>query len=153
MQKLEIKILPYILFFVIPVLGRMTDSSTDVRLVATNIFATLVKLIPLEVSSNRTRCSNNGDNNESSSNQEGIPDPQGLPSHLLTKRETEREFLQQLLNNRKVEPYTIPVSIKADLRPYQRDGVSWLAFLAKYQLHGILCDGPSKQATWRSSFR
>lgn len=26
------------------------------------------------------------------------------------------------------------------LRPYQRDGVSWLAFLARYGLHGILCD-------------
>jgi TATA-binding protein-associated factor len=49
-QRLEIKILPYILFLVIPVLGRMTDNSNDVRLVATNIFATLVKLIPLEVS-------------------------------------------------------------------------------------------------------
>jgi hypothetical protein len=49
-QRLEIKILPYILFLVIPVLGRMTDSSNEVRLVATNIFATLVKLIPLEVS-------------------------------------------------------------------------------------------------------
>lgn len=50
-NRLEIKVLPYILFMVIPVLGRMTDSSTDVRLLATNVFATLVKLMPLEVSS------------------------------------------------------------------------------------------------------
>lgn len=47
----------------------------------------------------------------------------------------------------------MPVAIKADLRPYQRDGVSWLAFLAKYQLHGILCDGQSKQAAWKTSTR
>jgi len=37
--------------------------------------------------------------------------------------------------------YHIPVKIKAELRKYQQEGVNWLAFLAKYQLHGILCDG------------
>lgn len=73
--------------------------------------------------------------------QEGIPDAEGLPPRLLAHRDKEREFLKQLMNNRKVDPYVIPVNIKAELRPYQRDGVSWLAFLAKYQLHGILCDG------------
>ncbi|KAJ9102250.1 hypothetical protein QFC19_004795 [Naganishia cerealis] len=100
-------------------LGRMSDGSSDIRLLATSVFATLIKLMPLE---------------------EGIPDPEGLPPKLLTHREKEREFLKQLMNNRKVDPYVIPVHIKAELRPYQRDGVSWLAFLAKYQLHGILCD-------------
>lgn len=47
----------------------------------------------------------------------------------------------QLLDGSKAEQYQIPIPIKAELRQYQRDGVSWLAFLAKYQLHGILCDG------------
>ncbi len=47
----------------------------------------------------------------------------------------------QLLDGSKAEQYHIPIPIKADLRQYQKDGVSWLAFLAKYQLHGILCDG------------
>jgi len=36
------------------------------------------------------------------------------------------------------------VKIKAELRKYQQEGVNWLAFLAKYQLHGILCDGQSR---------
>ena len=49
----------------------------------------------------------------------------------------------QLLDGSKVEQYNIPVPIKAELRKYQQDGVNWLAFLAKYQLHGILCDGES----------
>ena len=43
----------------------------------------------------------------------------------------------------KVEQYKIPVTIQAELRKYQQEGVNWLAFLAKYQLHGILCDGRS----------
>ena len=39
----------------------------------------------------------------------------------------------------------MPVTIKAELRKYQQEGVNWLAFLAKYQLHGILCDGEYEQ--------
>jgi TATA-binding protein-associated factor len=47
----------------------------------------------------------------------------------------------QLLDGSKVEQYEIPVKINAELRKYQQEGINWLAFLAKYQLHGILCDG------------
>jgi TATA-binding protein-associated factor len=59
----------------------------------------------------------------------------------LAKRETEREFLTQLLDGSKVTPYEIPIKLNVELRKYQHEGVNWLAFLAKYQLHGILCDG------------
>ena len=48
--------------------------------------------------------------------------------------------MSQMLDVRKVEAFEIPVAIKAELRPYQQDGVNWLAFLNRYNLHGILCD-------------
>ncbi|GAA5967385.1 hypothetical protein JCM11641_000529 [Rhodosporidiobolus odoratus] len=118
-ELMDIKILPYVIFLVVPVLGRMSDSDDDVRLVATNTFATLVKLVPLEA---------------------GLPDPPGFSDELLAKRQSEREFLMQLLDGSKVAEYKIPVDIGVELRKYQRDGVSWLAFLARYQLHGLLCD-------------
>jgi TATA-binding protein-associated factor len=70
-----------------------------------------------------------------------LPDPPGFSQELLAKRETEREFLTQLLDGSKVTPYEIPIKVNAELRKYQQDGINWLAFLAKYQLHGILCDG------------
>lgn len=60
---------------------------------------------------------------------------------MLGQKDKERRFLSQLLNGTKAELYEIPVQINAELRSYQREGVSWLAFLAKYKLHGILCDG------------
>ena len=69
-----------------------------------------------------------------------MPDPPGFPSSLLAKREEERKFLTQLLDGSKVEEYQIPVKINVDIRQYQREGISWMAFLARYQLHGILCD-------------
>jgi TATA-binding protein-associated factor len=75
--------------------------------------------------------------------QAGLPDPPGFPEDLLKRRETERQFLTQLLDGSKVEKYDLLVPVKAELRKYQQDGVNWLAFLAKYQLHGILCDGKS----------
>lgn len=116
---MEDTILPYVIFLITPVLGRMSDSDNDVRLLATTSFATLVKLVPLEA---------------------GIPDPPGLPEALLKGREKERKFVAQMLDAKKVEPFDIPVGIKATLRSYQQDGVNWLAFLNRYNLHGILCD-------------
>lgn len=116
---MEDGILPYVIFLVVPVLGRMSDSDNDVRLLATTSFATLVKLVPLEA---------------------GIPDPPGFSEELLKGRDRERQFMAQMLDARKVEAFEIPVAIKAELRPYQQDGVNWLAFLNRYNLHGILCD-------------
>ncbi|TKA23860.1 hypothetical protein B0A50_06995 [Salinomyces thailandicus] len=112
-------ILPYVIFLLVPVLGRMSDSDSGVRLIATTAFATLVKLVPLEA---------------------GIPDPPGLPQSLLEGRDRERKFIAQMLDPKKVEAFHIPVAIKAELRSYQQDGVNWLAFLNRYNLHGVLCD-------------
>jgi hypothetical protein len=36
---------------VVPILGRMSDSNDEIRSTATNIFASLVKMVPLEVCS------------------------------------------------------------------------------------------------------
>ena len=116
---MEDAILPYVIFLITPVLGRMSDSDNDVRLLATTSFATLVKLVPLE---------------------SGIPDPPGLPESLLKGRDRERKFVAQMLDAKKVESFEIPVGIKATLRSYQQEGVNWLAFLNRYNLHGILCD-------------
>lgn len=118
-QVMEDRILPYVIFLLVPVLGRMSDSDNGVRLIATTAFATLVKLVPLEA---------------------GIPDPPGLSEELLKGRERERKFIAQMLDPKKVESFEIPVAIKADLRSYQQDGVNWLAFLNRYHLHGVLCD-------------
>jgi TATA-binding protein-associated factor len=118
-KLLDIKALPYVLFLIVPVLGRMSDPDESVRLLATSTFAALVKMVPLEA---------------------GIPDPPGFSPELLAKRDDERRFLAQLLDGSRAEQYALPIDIKAELRQYQKDGVSWLAFLAKYQLHGILCD-------------
>ncbi|TFY59920.1 hypothetical protein EVJ58_g5470 [Rhodofomes roseus] len=118
-QRLDMKALPYVIFMVVPVLGRMSDPDDDIRATATNTFASLVKMVPLET---------------------GLPDPPGFSQELLQRRDEERQFLMQLLDGSKVQQYNIPVKIKAELRKYQQEGVNWLAFLAKYQLHGILCD-------------
>lgn len=49
-ERLDIKALPYVIFMIVPVLGRMSDSDDDIRSTATNTFASLVKMVPLEVS-------------------------------------------------------------------------------------------------------
>lgn len=118
-EQLGLRVVPYIVLLMVPVLGRMADHDSAVRLMATHCFATLITLMPLEA---------------------GIPDPPELKAELVARREQERRFLEQLLDSSKLEPFKITVPIKAELRKYQLDGVNWLGFLNKYQLHGILCD-------------
>ena len=118
-RGLETRILPYVIFFVAPILGRMTDQDDDVRLLATRAFAHLVALVPLEA---------------------GIADPPGFSADMLSQRQTERRFLEQLFDPKRIDPFKIPIRIDAELRSYQQDGVNWLAFLNRFQLHGILCD-------------
>lgn len=112
-------ILPYIVFLIVPILGRMSDADHDVRILASTTFASIIKLVPLEA---------------------GIPDPPDMPQDLLDGRDREREFILQMMDPTKIKPFELPVAIKATLRKYQQEGVNWLAFLNKYHLHGILCD-------------
>lgn len=119
MEQLDVDIVPYIVLLVVPVLGRMSDPTDSIRFMATQCFATLIRLLPLEA---------------------GIPDPPAMSDDLIKQKARERHFLEQLLDGRKLENYKIPVPIQAELRKYQQDGVNWLSFLNKYKLHGILCD-------------
>lgn len=113
---METDVLPYVIFLIVPLLGRMSDSNEDVRNLATTTFASIIKLVPLEA---------------------GIADPKGLPEELVASRERERDFIQQMMDPSKAKPFKLPIAIKATLRKYQQDGVNWLAFLNKYQKPGI----------------
>jgi len=61
----------------------------------------------------------------------------GLPIRVPTQLAVLRERLEGFKEMSLVEP---PAGLKADLRPYQREGLSWLQFLREFSLHGILAD-------------
>ncbi|XP_064478043.1 TATA-binding protein-associated factor 172-like [Ornithodoros turicata] len=118
-DNLGLDLVPYIVFLVVPMLGRMSDNNEAVRLLATHCFAALVRLMPLDG---------------------GIHEPLNLPAHLEAKRIEEKHFLEQLMNAKHADNFQLSIPISAQLRSYQQEGVNWLAFLNKYKLHGILCD-------------
>ncbi|KAK2711660.1 hypothetical protein QYM36_012696 [Artemia franciscana] len=115
-DKMNIQIVPFIAILVIPILGRMSD--IRVRDLASQCFASLVRMMPLD--SDSTDIS--------------------LSDHLEEKRRKDRGFLKMMMNPKKIEKFELKFDIDATLRPYQQEGVNWLAFLRKYELHGILCD-------------
>jgi len=117
-ESLSMLLVPYVVLLVVSVLGAMSDPDMQVRLLATNTFATLIRLMPLDG---------------------GTEQEADLPPHLLERRREEATFLSQLLHN-KAEEYPLRVPVNASLRSYQKAGVNWLGFLTKYKLHGILCD-------------
>lgn len=118
-EKLGIKIVPYIVLIVVPMLGRMSDQNESVRVLATQCFAQLVRLMPL-------------DNSKAND--------QLIDAKFLEKKRQQSDFLEQLLNPKKLAEYKLPMPVNVDLRSYQQAGINYLAFLNKYRLHGLLCD-------------
>lgn len=113
------KILPYLIFLILPVLARMSDFNEEVRFLASTTFASIITLIPLE---------------------SAIPDPVEMPERLFINKQKERLFLEQMMNPNKLISFEVPFKLKIELRKYQQHGLNWLAFLSRYNLHGILCD-------------
>lgn len=115
-ESLGVNIVPYAVLFMVPLLGRMSDQNQAVRLACSATFATLVQLLPLD------------------------PGAIADPPDLVEKKAQERRFLEQLLNPRSIPDTELPILVAAELRSYQRQGLNWLNFLNRYQLHGVLCD-------------
>lgn len=73
------------------------------------------------------------------------PEMQALLERMQSSRmETTDAAFRQLLSESQVgkpiEPIQPPALLDAILRPYQKDGMSWIAFLKKYGFGGILAD-------------
>ena len=83
-EELGLELVPYIVLLIVPVLGAMSDANMQVRLLATNTFATLVRLLPLDG---------------------GTREPEGLNDELRQRKEREKVFLSQLMDSRKAEEF------------------------------------------------
>ena len=118
-DRLGIKIVPFIVLIVVPMLGRMSDQNSFVRLLATQCFAQLVRLMPLDNSKENDKL---------------------IDAKFLAKKRAQIEFLEQLLNPKKLTEYKLPIATNVELRSYQQEGINYLAFLNKYRLHGLLAD-------------
>lgn len=55
-------------------------------------------------------------------------------------KETIRSYRQKLSHIEAIEPVHLPKGLQARLRPYQRQGLSWLNFLDEHRLGGVLAD-------------
>uniref|UniRef100_A0A5S6QUW1 TATA-binding protein-associated factor n=1 Tax=Trichuris muris TaxID=70415 RepID=A0A5S6QUW1_TRIMR len=101
------------------VLCKMTFPHPRIRECACESFCSLVELMPLE--------------NMIDSESKLCPD-------LIRRRHERAELFSLLCNPSALPPVPVPDEVTRELRPYQRDGITWLAFLKAYSLHGILCD-------------
>lgn len=128
LEQLGHAVIPFIVIFIVPILKRMCDIDWYVRSVASQCFATLVKLYPLAAEPS----AGGGDGNS-------LDEIAAKNENIRRMREEQQGFLDQLMDQRKLKSYDLPdgVFIDVKLRPYQQSGVDWLAFLKKFNLHGI----------------
>ncbi|KAK9916950.1 hypothetical protein WJX75_009151 [Coccomyxa subellipsoidea] len=128
--RLGLQLVRYTNLLVVPLMGLTSDPLPHVRAAATSAFAASVALLPLA---------------------QGLAPPEGLDTEQRAAWLRDAAFLSQLLDNSKVDDYTLPVEIRGELRAYQKAGISWLAFLRRCGLHGVLADdmglGKTLQAT------
>ncbi|KAI7752503.1 hypothetical protein M8C21_015854 [Ambrosia artemisiifolia] len=128
-QGLGTDLVPYARLLVVPLLRCMSDCDHSVRRSVTHSFAALVPLLPLA---------------------RGVSPPAGL-SESLSKSTDDAEFLEQLVDNSHIDDYKVPTELKVTLRRYQQEGINWLAFLKRFNLHGILCDDMGLGKTLQAS--
>lgn len=62
---------------------------------------------------------------------------EGLPIRMPAELTALKERLQGFTE---ISHVTLPVGLRASLRPYQHEGLSWLQFLREFGLHGVLAD-------------
>ncbi|MCO5611453.1 hypothetical protein L7F22_065706 [Adiantum nelumboides] len=129
-DRLGADLVPYAPLLIVPLLGCMSDTDSVVRHSATHSFAILVPLLPLA---------------------KGMGPPPGLNSSLLSRSAEDAKFLEQLLDNSRVDDYKLSIELKISLRRYQQEGINWLAFLKRFKLHGILCDDMGLGKTLQAS--
>ena len=81
----------------------------------------------------------------------GAAPPPGLSDSQRERSARDGAFLEALLDNSKVQDFELPFACKRTLRPYQQEGVNWLAFLRRFKLHGALCDDMGLGKTLQST--
>ncbi|EYU37472.1 hypothetical protein ABFS82_01G048900 [Erythranthe guttata] len=128
-QGLGLELVPYAPLLVVPLLRCMSDCDHSVRQSVTHSFAALVPLLPLA---------------------RGMPPPVGLTDRLSRNKE-DAQFLEQLVDNSHIDDYKLPFELQVTLRRYQQEGINWLAFLKRFNLHGILCDDMGLGKTLQAS--
>lgn len=90
-------IVPYIVMLTVPVMRRMTDQDQSVRLMASQCFGALVRLMPLGMAAAKK------------------PGPS-----WCQQKPDEMRFLEQLLDSKKMEQFVLPIPVDAQLRSYQQ---------------------------------
>ena len=139
------RVLPYAALLIAPLVSCLSSMEPQVRDVGGQAFAALMPLLPLEPDA---------------------AEPDEMSAAWRARKAAERPFIGQLLGLEGAAPppyveiaasivsrrgvtydgghsshrYELPVKLNATLRPYQQEGVNWLAFLRRFGLHGILCD-------------
>ena len=115
----NLNLLPYISILFLPILALIIDHNEEIRRIASHSLSHIIEYIPLEPTADQVKL---------------------VPKELTETCLQYKEFTNQLLDPSKISNVELNECVDVELRPYQQEGVNWLAFLNTYKLNGILCD-------------
>nr|CCA13894.1 conserved hypothetical protein [Albugo laibachii Nc14] len=130
LHRLKSSITPFVPSLTHLAMQSMSSQDESTRNLATASFADLVPLMSLQM-----------DLEIASSNDES-PLVGEMRQLILDHNEKSRTFLESLVTGKCFEKEDAQPILACDavLRDYQQDGINWLSFLIRYNLHGILAD-------------
>eukprot|EP00210_Caulerpa_lentillifera_P005279 g5043.t1 len=123
LEALGARVTPYMVLLIIPLLSLMSDFYPSVQIIAASCFGKLMSFLPLVISASST-----------------LLPPPNLTSVQQTAFHENSTFVMKLLDNKKPMDLQLPEGLGVNLREYQKEGISWMMFLRKFGLHGILAD-------------
>jgi hypothetical protein len=141
-DALGVCICPFVKCLLPAALSSMNDDCLEVSRLSASTFGALVRAAPLVREDDKT----SGDESSSEGDGQMFKSMAGLPLFSTeTDADDTENVIAHLIFGKPLPPCDIPKKLLdemkgVELRPYQKEGVAWIRFLATVHLNGALCD-------------
>lgn len=119
--------LPYIPYYILPIIRNFSASTMELSVLSYQLFSNILKILPLN-------------NPELFSSIPKLTTKSPEAAIIEAKGKEGVEFLKSFLVAERKYKYPLQIELKHELRSYQKDGVSWMAFMHNYNINCALCD-------------
>jgi len=119
--------MPYLPYYILPVIRNFSSYNIELSELSYQLFSNILKILPINdtsLFSNVPKLSHKSAENTKieAEGREGV------------------QFLKSFLTTEQKYDYKIIIPLKGKLREYQTSGISWMAFMHKYNINCALCD-------------
>eukprot|EP00826_Nyctotherus_ovalis_P001459 TRINITY_DN1022_c0_g2_i2.p1 TRINITY_DN1022_c0_g2~~TRINITY_DN1022_c0_g2_i2.p1 ORF type:complete len:788 (+),score=240.97 TRINITY_DN1022_c0_g2_i2:48-2411(+) len=116
----------YLPYYILPIIRNFSTNSPELSELSYQVFSNILKILPIDNTALFT----------------GVPKLSSSADAARIEVEGQEgiHFLKSFLATEQVYDYKLGIELKEKLREYQVAGISWMAFMHKYNINCALCD-------------